>query len=273
MKKIITLLFVALVCLSITACGETERTKSPAVTTVESMITELPQLALESEDERAVAREKVDAAMAAYNALSVEEQNLVSNKSLLDSERVRLFESEYNSVALLIQYMNFQSEFLYSAHVIIWDNVGASDFFTYRDRVEYFGNSSYSEIYDSFGKKTAVAAVWCAGKAFDPDYFEHTFENFSSDKIADIEQKSQSYVQALDNLEKSLEYIDTLINNMKKTCPTECSEDMDALWTWWIESSLFAEHANEPSGNLNSYVSTATSYQENIERYQKLAGY
>lgn len=273
MKKIIALLFAVLMCLSITACGSGNSQKSAAVTNVEALIMELPQLSMESADDCEAAREKVEAALEAYNALPTQEQTLVGNKSLLDSERVRLFENEYNSVALLIRYMNLQSEFIYGAHVIIWDNVGASDFFTYRDSVENLGNSSYSEISDAFGKDSAEAVVWCAGKAFGEDYFEGNYRNFSSDKIADVEKKCQSYVQALDNLDESREYIDTFINNMKKTCPSECIEDMNTLWTWWVESDLFGDHAKEPDGNLNSYMSTASAYQENIERYQKLAGH
>lgn len=264
-------------CLSFAACGkkksEAVEKKSEAVENVELLIADLPGLTMENYDEIIAAKKKIDTVKAEYNALTDEEKNQVENKDVFDSQRQRLFESEYTEAALCIQYMNLNIDYVVSGNATIWDNVGASDFWTYQKYVLLLGQNGYDALKSQYSADDAETLLWAAGYAVDKEYFGENFSYFSSSKIAEAEEKCKSYVQSIKNIEDSHKTIEEFINTMMKDYSEEHSKEMDALQTWWIESSMYADHALEPDGNLNSYISAANEYQNNIKRYQKLAGY
>ncbi|MBE6980855.1 MAG: hypothetical protein E7437_00880 [Ruminococcaceae bacterium] len=272
MKKMIMLLLAAVMCISFASCGDMQK-KSEAVENVEKMIADLPELPMENYDEIDIAREKIDAVEVAYNALSAEEQDKVENWQTFETERTRLFENEYKWAALSIQYMNLNTEHVISGNVTIWDNVGASDFLTYQEDVIIAGEIGYDGMISRYGSDDALYVFWVAGYAVDKEYFGENFFSFSSSKITETEEKCKSYVQSIKNIEDSHESIKAFIDVMVKDYSKEYSTEMDALQNWWIESSLYADHALDPSGNLNSYISDANEYKDNIQRYQKIAGY
>lgn len=83
MKKLITLLLTATICLSLCACG-----KSEAVKNVETLITAIGEVTLDSEA-------AIIAAEEAYAALTAEEKEQVGNHSLLTDAREELRRQEY----------------------------------------------------------------------------------------------------------------------------------------------------------------------------------
>lgn len=254
-------------CLSLAACGIGFK-KSEAVMNVESMLAELPDLSMEYYEETTVAREKIEAVKVAYDALSDKEKEKVENWQTYETERVCLFEREYGFAANFIQYMNLNSDFLVSANVIIWDNVGASDFFDYRKYVMTAAALGYDAMEEDYHE-----VFWAAGYAFDKEYFSKHFDSFSSSKISETEENCKVYAESMSNIQESQETTQALIDVMMEDYSDEYSSKMDALQDWWIESSLYADIALTPDGSLNSYSSTVSTYQENIQRYQKVAGY
>lgn len=281
MKKTIAIILALVICAGISACDSESdqrkdskrKQKSAAVTNVETLIAALPELPMESYEEIVLAREKIDAAEEAYNGLSSEEKNKVENWQIFETERARLFENEYESAALFIQFMNLNSEYVISGNVTIWNSVGASDFFSYQEDVFTVAELGYDGMINTYGSDNAFYIFWAAGKAVDDEYYSKNFNNFPSTKISETEEKCKSYVLSIENVEDSHETIATFIDTMMEDYSVEYSTKMDSLQNWWVESSLYADHALDPSGNLNSYISTANEYQQNIQRYQKLAGY
>ncbi|MBE7016776.1 MAG: hypothetical protein E7420_01260 [Ruminococcaceae bacterium] len=255
-------------CFMLAACGKSESVKN-----VEMLIADLPALSMENYDELVYARDKIDAVKAEYNALSEKEKSQVENIDVLDYERLRLYQNEYKEVAIFIQYMNMNVDYVVSGNVTIWDNVGSSDFFNYQDNVLTVGEIGYDGMKAKYGEEDAFYAFWVAGYAVDKEYFGKNFDYFSSSKIAETEDKCKAYVQSIKNVEDSHETIKVVISLMVNDFSKDHSSEMDALQNWWIESSLYADHALNPSGSLNSYVSAVYVYQDNIQRYQKIAGY
>lgn len=283
MKKLIALLLATVLCLSFAACGDTEEEdegdsvkkvrKSQAVQDVETMIAELPFHPMDSWDETDIAREKIEAVEEAYNALSAKDQGKVENWQIYEDERARLFESEYEGVALSIQYMDLNSSYLIAGNVTIWDNVGGSDFYTYQGAVLDIGADGYDSAISTFGAEDANTLLWAAGYAFDQDYFGKTFSNFSASKITEIETQCASYAQSIKNIEDAHEFVKSHIEIMVEDYSEEYGTQIEALQNWWAESSLYANHALEPDGNLSTYASDASEYKDNIQRYQTIAGY
>ncbi len=257
--------------------------KSQAVQNIEMLLAEIPLLSMDKYDEIRIAREKIEAVEAAYNDLSEEEREQVENWRIFEAERARLFENEYQSAALMIQYMNFNTEYVITGNVTIWDNVGGSDFFSYQDFVFIVADLGYEGIKNSYGKEGAGNALLGALKALDVEqyneFIDKNFMNFyvsyyiPSNIISDTEEKCKSYAQAINNIEDSHATLKEFVDVIVKDYSEEYSTQTDALWKWWIESSLYADHALEPSGYLNSYISAANEYLNNISRYQKTAGY
>lgn len=275
MKRTIVFFLAVMMCLTFVACQdeEEENSKSDAVKNVESMIDDLPAVSMETYDEILQAREKIDAVNAEYNKLSEEEKNDVDNKGVLDSECMRLFESEYEQASLLIQYINLNIDYVISGNVTIWDNVGASKFFDYQKDVVLVGENGYDGLISQYGADSAFYIFWAAGFAVDKDYYGENFNNFSTTKIKETEQICQSYVQSTNNIKDSYETIKGFINIMVNDYSDEYQVKIEALQSWWVETSMYADHALNPDGNLNSYASAASEYQNNIQRYQKQAGY
>ena len=279
MRKFSKLLVVSLLlmslCFSFFGCGSSTKkeTKSIEVLKVEDTITSLSNLPMDTYDDLIKARKQIEDAEKAFNELSASDQAQVSNKNVLDSEHARLYENEYVFAAQAIQFMNINSDYTVATNVEIWDNVGASDFFSYVDYVIELGQIGYSGLVSKYGKGDADILFWAAGYALDYEYFKSHFDNFTSSKISEIQSESETYVLCASNVLDAQETLEEFINIMKKDYSSAYGNEMSALWTWWVESSLYADHALNPSGNLNSYISEANQYTSNISRYQKLAGY
>lgn len=129
--------------------------------------------------------------------------------------------------------MNLCSDYVVSGNITIWDNVGATDFFTYMDAVLLVGKAgSYSEMFNLLEKDQVKTYIWAAGYAFDPDYFGKNFDYFPSEKITEVVDQCVAYVSAGRNLAESQEYLETYIAQMMDDYEDKYSKKMEVLWDW-----------------------------------------
>lgn len=263
MKKFIAVILILAMMLSLTGCM-----KSKAVREVEMKIDALEDLPMEYMTEIDEARELIDQAFEAYNELSQREQKQVSNYADLEEAREDVFEAEYGFMVSLIKFINLNTDVVAAGTVTVWDNVGASDFFTYYNAIGYFEDEDMSlSDYNAKYGTNVEALLWGAGRGLCPEYVD-------GGKILNesaIIKECANFNLCYDNIETGTVELQERVSRMMKDYGDDYDDEMDLLHDWWVESGLYADLAMNPEGSLASYTSAISDFQDNIDRYAKNA--
>lgn len=257
MKKIISLVLVLVMVLTLTGC------KSAEVKDLEAQIADLAGLSMETLNDVDAARERIVAVRNAYNALSVKDQEKVENLADLEAAEKKVFEAEYDLMVSLMSFLNVNTDYVASGVITVWDNVGASKFWTYYNVIFFFDdeNKTLDEYSAEYGQ-SLFASLWCAGSGLCPS-------KISGSKIKDeagVIKVCATYNLAYDNVEQAVPVIQERIGRMNDDYADDYSAKMSALYSWWTESYLYAELAMNPEGSLATYTSAIKTFQNNIDR-------
>lgn len=257
MKKAIPLVLAVVMCLSLCACGKSEK-----VISVEHLISSIGEVSIESTD-------IVNTARDAYNALSDKDKEKVENANTLH-------DATLESLTIRCTELNSQSSILSDGVIIVWENVGGEKFWNYFRNVLRF--TSLSTI-DSLKLQNDLGMVnllmWNTGYAMEKDAFKEA-KGISPNRLTDddfiyIANLCMPYAVAyamLSEMEPALNSdITQFIHDYKDTY----TDEADLLKEWMLESSMFVEFAMEPNGNLNDYKTTQTEYETEMSRFQKEA--
>ena len=200
-------------------------------------------------------------------------------------EQESLFRGEYNALVDRLTKMNESCDHVTSMVYTIWDNVGASDFLSAYDTLRLLENEEAVELC-----KAAISE--------DPSYDPNDWKLFPADVGMALDSSIDRedplaqlrYIQDVKEDEEKCNAIlsicyefnghfnlmlsenETLgadIKALREKYPDLHTDQITTLNEWFIESSLYAEFAAEPSGTLNSYSSDITDYQETMSRFQK----
>jgi hypothetical protein len=257
MKKIISLILVLVMVLTLTGC------KSAEVKDLEAQIAELAGLSMETLNDVDAARERIVAVRNAYNALSAKDQGKVENLADLEAAEKKVFEAEYDLLVSLMSFLNVNTDYVASGVITVWDNVGASKFWTYYNVIFFFDdeNKTLDEYSAEYGQ-SLFASLWCAGSGLCPS-------KISGSKIKDeagVIKVCATYNLAYDNVEQAVELIQERVARLNSEHADDYPTKMAALYDWWMESYLYAQLAMNPEGSLASYTSSVKTYQNNIDR-------
>lgn len=257
MKKLISLVLVLVMVLSLTGC------KSKEVKDLEAQISELAALSMETLNDVDAARQRIEGVRDAYNALSPKDQANVENLDELEDAERRVFEAEYDLLVSLMNFLNTNTDYVVSGVITVWENVGASKFWTYYDVIFFFDdeNKTLDQYSAEFGQNL-YASLWCAGKGLCPS-------KISGSTIKDeagVIKVCATYNLAYDNVEQAVELIQERVARLNSEYADTYPKKMAALYDWWMESYLYADLALNPSGNLASYKSSVKTFQNNLNR-------
>lgn len=257
MKKTISLLLALVMCLSLCACG-----KSEEVIAVEEKIASIGEITDDSTD-------AINDARDAYDALSDEDKAKVENAS-------SLHEAIFESLVIRCNELNRQSSILSEGVMIVWENVGGSKFWDYFDDVLRFNDFCVIEDMKFLNELSTVQILmWYTGYAMEPESFDYGEcgrpEDLTDDDFIYIAGLCMPYAKAyaaLPEMETDLNSdISQFVKDYKNTYP----EKTNLLHEWMLESSMFAEFALEPSGNLADYETKLKEYETMMSRFQKEA--
>ena len=281
MKKIVLSLMI--LCLLLTLCS----CKSKEAQNVDDMILAIGEVSLES-------KSSITDAEKAYNALtdkdkeSVEYYSLLTEaqKTIADLEekaaieaRIELKENQFASLTERLSELNHHCDTVSGVIYQIWDNVGASDFYTYFNSVLMLQSEEALESLKNYhsqqssGQNGWIVPVALAGKALAPELYGDIMKLSINDdeQISDIVQMCSAFNSIYNILLTASDELSEDISAFIKEYKTDFQEESELLREWNLESSMYAEFAYEPSGSLASYRNEMNEYQDAMSRFQKEA--
>lgn len=266
MKRILSLILVIALCLSLCACG-----KSKEVIAVEEKIASIGEISIDSIGGSSFdSQDAIDAARDAYNALSDADKEKVENISVLH-------DAIFESIVIRCNLLNKQSSVLSDGVIIVWENVGGSKFWDHFDDVLRLTSLDVVEaIAAREGLSAAQLLIWSAGRGIIGDGFGYGeayyyYTNYTDKDFEYVVSMCMPYANAWSDLlfwEVGLNSdVSQFVKEYKDTNP----ERANLLREWMLESSMFAEFALEPSGNLADYETKLKEYETMMSRFQKEA--
>ena len=171
------------------------------------------------------------------------------------------YKQSYVEVVNELKALDGEIEACYVTVLAIWEEWGASDFFTVYYCIPYIGIDE---------KKVHESAGWLLGKAFCPEDFNSNDELTLDGKMK-VLGICEHYNTTMANYEQRYENILTKLKDMRNTYGSQYASEIDRLQEWYAESEAFACAAFDPNGSFVSYSDDYEEFKDNLDKYQKKA--
>lgn len=255
MKKIISLLLVAVMCLSLSAC------KSEEVKAVEEAISAIGVVSFSSE-------EKIQKAEEQFSLLSEKEQAKVENSSILveareEFEKIKN-EKIYNEAKKAYDCLKENSD-LSDKHTEDIQNVWNWSIFDMDDVHEYIIYSSIALQTNDFTEEELENAAknhpsfLYTDLYFTPEYLVKDWNNCIALLYFAITERG-----VIDDINENRANAETALKNLKNTYNDE--KYYPALQEYYNAVSSYVEFFLEYSGNLGNYSTEKSKYTDEVKR-------
>lgn len=256
MRKALSIILVLIMCLSLCACG-----KSEEVNAVEEIITAIGEVSVDSKDAILKAEE-------AYNALSDADQGKVENYTILEEAKTALKKALFSSIVDNLCTVNTGSDTIASSVILVWENVGGKDFWTWYNSILKFQDESLANMDETDEKNNGLyyeMPAYALGRT------KSTFADIPIEERQDIVDTctvlANTYFGIIDMDEQLNKDITEFIELFGDAYPDEST----FLREWYLESSVFVEFATNPNGARLDYQTQHTEYNSEMVKFQKEA--
>lgn len=188
------------------------------------------------------------------------------------------FDEEYTSMINRVEALNSDTSRITEIVYGTWSNVGVSNFNTFFNLLLSLTEGT---TLDSTDYSTQLGPAACC--LFPSEYWDDDTEtarnlyNATMALKADPAKAQKVLDAAIDfnNVYSSLTKIDAAlsadIKTFKEQYGEKYSEEVETLRDWVLESSMYVDYALNPSGSLIEYGNGITEYEENLNRFSKIA--
>lgn len=227
------------------------------ITKAEGLIDAIGEVTLDSGDTISTARD-------AYDALSEDKQGLVENYDTLENAERLYFETQYYELVNQVLQLNYDCDYVTSCIATMWDNVGADNLNTCLTAVLALKNEDVLSVWESkYLLSWRLGASWAFGYA--------EFGQFPSESDYDaIDDACFAFNAVYDEIEDENYNVGEAVREFRDLYTDTHEKEVTTLDEWYIQTSLYADLALEPSGSLASYRSEVSGYQSDREYYTKV---
>ena len=262
MRKLAVLLLSVLLMLSLCSC------KSKEAQAVDDLILAIGEVSLES-------RETIEQAQNALDELDSKKKEQVENTVLLEEAQAKLEELEAEDYqeqyyALVNRMIDLHNDcgFVCSATGLLWnywdaklvpDLVGMI-------RSEFYSEEACESLLEEKGWKDRLlmtVPAFYSGYETGDYYGDYKNEEVVDEVISGCVKFTEAYDRIIDeqyNLGED-------IRKFKDKYEDTYTDEVGTLNEWFIDISLFADMALEPSGSLASYIDALTKHRSSTEYY------
>ena len=245
MKKLILCITILVSCLSLCSCS-----MDPQVRHVEKLIS-----VINSDNNKDI----IIQANNAYNSLSEEQKERVSNYSTLLDAKNQLLQREFYALSNVFTICNLKCDWVSSVICDIWSKKGSADFEAYFDAILTVGDPNNLNL--------SEATMWCAAEALHPGKYKYPILDSSRSKIM---SECEEFAGIYNSLLKS----DGLPDNINKFVTLfgeDYPEQAKLIQDWSAETDLYINLCTAPYGTLYSYSNQLDMCKSNLLRYQSKA--
>lgn len=283
MKKIIALVVAMTISLSLCACG-----KSQAVQNVETLISDIGDVSLDS-------KERIDAAQQAYDALSAEEKAKVENLSLLLDGQTAYRELEKQEAEKLV-YSNATTAYISIARAWVFVDQMGNDLYNIWHGCVWKKDELSKQGIQFFVDNTSLTeeevVTGLAARNYLQGEYSTTGVKWNDLSATDQERHKTLIVNLFEKAVRSRQVPDTtdalygVVNAFKlngdmytaqdaletaKQAMKELPEDYlyyNELKGFYTTTSSLVDFCSTPSGNFNQYQILLNDYRKDARNYQ-----
>jgi hypothetical protein len=176
------------------------------------------------------------------------------------------FADDYTEIVNEVEDLNTYTSAIVESMYSIWDAVGADAFLTCIRTILTIDETTTVDNIDSSIMKLAAYAIfpdeYPGGKGISLSDTEEVQE------VIDVASAFSSVFYSLDDLDDELT---ADLKEFKAKYTESHPDEVENLSDWCLESSLYVDFAQNPSGSLVEYRSSMTDYQDSMRRFQKIA--
>lgn len=212
---------------------------------------------------------------------STDKDNITStiekNTSVLSTEESDNFDTEYAAMIERVEALNADTALIAGTVYETWSNAGPSDFYTFYGSIFSITDGTTLDTV----RIVTLGAVACAvlpGKYWDDNAkssanLANAVEVLEKDsaKAQEVLDAAIAYNHLYDSLKTADEALSADMKVFKEQYKDQYEEEVDTLREWILESSMYVDHALNPSGSLIEYGNAITEYEQNLNRFSKIA--
>lgn len=179
-----------------------------------------------------------------------------------------MFKADMSSIADRLELLSLNCDLAAEGTLTIWENVGAEDFWVNYRAARQLNKDQTKSEYDSAYNEDCYPTVWCAAKGLCPNKIDSN-QDMTADDMEYTIDLCVAFNNAFEYIDNNLDTLSDDLRAFRDTYEDQFPDETDVLNDWFIELSLYADFANNPSGNLNSYTEKAAEYKETMDRFSK----
>lgn len=250
-----------ILCLSLCACGKSEEAKA-----VDEMLSAIGEVTNDN-------LEEAETALAAYNALSDKDRETIENTTILERIQDEMFWVNYYNAVYSLDEVYHAAQFVTDSTKGIWDNVGVDNFWTAYNCIRLLNLDIPKSEYDEIRGKDISTSIWMAAEGLYPevaDTISDAVFHMSDEMAQDIIDICVAFNYEYDLTKDDMTPVGEKTQELIKKYRDAYADEISALEELYLEVSMYADFALEPSGSLASYISQNSDYQNTIERLIKV---
>lgn len=179
-----------------------------------------------------------------------------------------IFQTEMCSIADQLALLSSNCDIAVDGTRTIWENVGAEDFWVNYRAARQLDKDRTKAEYDSAYNEDSYPTIWCAARGLCPNKIDSNQDMTAADMEYTIDL-CVAFNDAFAYIDSNLDAISDGLRTFRDTYKEKFPTETNTLNDWFIELSLYADFATNPSGNLNTYTSKAAEYKETMDRFSK----